>query len=1615
MRSDVSANGSSKNTFGNRRLAAEDDLGHIYLFDVPKPSNSEVMRTPLHIHALWDGHKELVFHISVDPYSQRMATHSIEGELLIWDTLSTAVTEPETNGHIQQTLLLSRKMALDGSQIRTIAWAPTDSEFIAATDKQVYRLAFDSSTMQWVPSDFTLPQVKAYDRIFTYPSEISEATEKPGKQLPYFISSVRNSTRTIQTWKVPVNGKDIEYVGSFNLSHASHFDLASRVMPVPYPFFSLDNILATFNAESGKLRIWGIRTTPKFVWFCSKEHLLPCMNVKMIRYNSIDKAAIVSAEKDGSQVITIWVFSSTSRESHYLPAGTIHPRRKTDCVREIRWHLTDYAQTYLGIQWDDRIDVYCQERNLDDAWACILSIHASEYGADKSLGSFSFTASGEPIFSIEKQLVLCSEVVPNSTKRISDVAFDAHGELPMIHPFVLTELLSWGKMDIVKRLLSSLYDYMRQIEINGSTQSALPVVSLCELIADGTSSTRNSTRANKNMLSKYSGLFASDATSDDIFQIDGSEPDFGRFNTEKAEYLLEKLTEIKIKGISAIEQAHLSSIVGTISASLIKDQPLDEMGLRYMLKLHLLEIENKRQRSLSELPYRELNWALHSNSQAIMLQTCLQQHASSGLTWESARRMGLFMWLSDTNVLHSEVEKMARNMFIVENRDPTKCAIFYLALKKQRLLHGLWRIAHNHPERNKMLAFLSHDFSEARWKTAAAKNAYVLLSKQRYMDAATFFMLSDKLTDAATVCITQLKDIQLAITICRCYEGENGPVLKDITWKHVLPDAFKRQDRWLASLAFGILHKYDLVLQSLTDDLSQLATHIGISAQVSIYSPMNVLDTELLILYRSMLGHSPHYRAPLIVQAQLIASTITIFECLGVPVMALVVLEWWRKELFDITKRLELKAKPLHATPPTATPTAASIANSINTGTLDMSAFSGFGGFSSTSSSNGNPPAPSVPDPLASGMLSMDSFGSTFSEMFMGASKTSSGASGQDDALPNGVNLGLRSSSSSTSTTRNKANPSSDSTTNTLDDATLAMDIEDTPVQYACRVMLALQIADYIRRVCKSNGGGATTPAPSTSAKPSEGDGVRDPNTSFTTTPKPARKQKKGHKIRNTTILTLLAGSGFVAAAAYAQEDSEFGQQFEHYVPGAKSFMRLIKHHDDSLVMALSDVGYKVYDDLAYTGRFVYEQMSGLVNMLQHNNWHAPSDDSTKDAGSGRKHEAVAPTSPKGSRDGSVAGSHDKQQPVSPVAAVPANVVQLAVEIPPLASENEAVVALSKSLNAVVSALNNRGLSPDEFQQLNTLSDALIALDKHLSVVKDEEKQIVENALAEEREKFEKVLADFQETAQLALASREAQLIEARDEQLRAAAVAAEERIGTELSAQRDLLERRFNRFVRARVDEERGGRLAHLDRVDSQLLQLTQTVQESGDLIRQSRGIAKLGVALVALRNAAVDSKAQMPFVSELMALASAATTDFPATRAAISLIPRDVAEQGIPSQVELEDRFDAVRKEIRGVSLVPENGNFGSQVLSATLSKVMFEKEGLVEGADVEAVLARTSYYLKDHNLDLATRELNQLKGWPKKLAEDWISAARRRLEIEQAVGIAETEEMLAKITFV
>jgi hypothetical protein len=179
------------------------------------------------------------------------------------------------------------------------------------------------------------------------------------------------------------------------------------------------------------------------------------------------------------------------------------------------------------------------------------------------------------------------------------------------------------------------------------------------------------------------------------------------------------------------------------------------------------------------------------------------------------------------------METIARNEYMLgEDRDPTKCSLFYFALGKVRLVQGLWRQASWHPESNVMLKFLSNDFEQARWRTAALKNAYALLGKRRsgmshrytkssltsfpFVElAAAFFLLGGSLKDAVTVCVKQLGDFQLAVALARVVEGDSGPVLTYLLKEVVVPIAFAEGNRWLGSWALWKLNRRDLAVRIL--------------------------------------------------------------------------------------------------------------------------------------------------------------------------------------------------------------------------------------------------------------------------------------------------------------------------------------------------------------------------------------------------------------------------------------------------------------------------------------------------------------------------------------------------------------------------------------------------------------------------------------------------------------------------------------------------------------------------------------------------------------------------------------------------------------------------------
>ena len=81
--------------------------------------------------------------------------------------------------------------------------------------------------------------------------------------------------------------------------------------------------------------------------------------------------------------------------------------------------------------------------------------------------------------------------------------------------------------------------------------------------------------------------------------------------------------------------------------------------------------------------------------------------------------------------------------------------------------------------------------------------------------AASFFLLADHLRDAVQVCMNQIGDVQLAVAITRAYEGDDGPVLKEILEERVLPEAVADGNRWMASWVFWMLKRRDAAVRAL--------------------------------------------------------------------------------------------------------------------------------------------------------------------------------------------------------------------------------------------------------------------------------------------------------------------------------------------------------------------------------------------------------------------------------------------------------------------------------------------------------------------------------------------------------------------------------------------------------------------------------------------------------------------------------------------------------------------------------------------------------------------------------------------------------------------------------
>lgn len=248
-----------------------------------------------------------------------------------------------------------------------------------------------------------------------------------------------------------------------------------------------------------------------------------------------------------------------------------------------------------------------------------------------------------------------------------------------------------------------------------------------------------------------------------------------------------------------------------------------------------------------------------------------------------------------------------------------------------------------------------------------------------------------------------------------------------------------------------------------------------------------------------------------------------------------------------------------------------------------------------------------------------------------------------------------------------------------------------------------------------------------------------------------------------------------------------------------------------------------------------------------------------------------------------------------------------------------------------------------------------------------------------------------------------------------------DERLRDEVIARGIELQRKWSNEIKAKVEQERAGRLARLDELAKELQGIEGMLFANADTLDDSFHLNSLHASLRTLRSAIDGPGAtnespyvRRTFVNELATLRSKAKNNEVIEAALRAVDESGAASEGVESLPTLHEWFRArVGPRLTQVALLPEQGaGVLSYVASMVLSPLLLARQGLVPGNDVSSIVARAEWLLEHRDLDAAARELNQLRGWAKLIASDWLRAARQRLEVDQALHLVEQEASFASL---
>ncbi|KAJ3720823.1 mitochondrial inner membrane protein Mitofilin [Lentinula guzmanii] len=382
-----------------------------------------------------------------------------------------------------------------------------------------------------------------------------------------------------------------------------------------------------------------------------------------------------------------------------------------------------------------------------------------------------------------------------------------------------------------------------------------------------------------------------------------------------------------------------------------------------------------------------------------------------------------------------------------------------------------------------------------------------------------------------------------------------------------------------------------------------------------------------------------------------------------------------------------------------------------------------------------------------------------------------------------------------------------------------------------------------------------------------------------------------------------------------------------------------------------------------------------------------------------------------------------------------ANLPLVAPAVSDLASSEPIISHLAGTIDNLASFLKSNPEAAGRVTDvLDLAKNDLSSLAQRIKSAKEEERKGLEVKLDEQTREYTLKLLEVEMEAQDRLDNqeeefrklfdlRQSQLIQTYrqklEEELKTQTDLINERLKNEVISQGIELQRRWIREIKMRVEEERGGRLAKIDELSAQIRRIEGVALDNSAYLDENIRVHALWSAIRGLSSCALSSPVRKPFREELRVVRhiAAAREDPVVTAALEALEASEVPDVGVEPFADLASWYaTSVAPKVSHVALVPDqDAGLLSHLASHLLSSFRFKRHGLVEGNDVLSVLSRAEFYLNEKDLDSATRELNQLKGTAKLMLHDWLGAARRRLEVEQALEVVHTQATLASLLIV